>query len=69
MVWLRDKARPYTAHKTTLCLKDLGVELLAHPPYSPDLAARDFHLFGPLKVELQEKHFSSDEEAIKAMQN
>jgi len=27
----------------------MGWELLQHPPYSPDLAPSDFHLFGPLK--------------------
>jgi hypothetical protein len=27
-------------------------EVLDHPPYSPDLALSDFHLFGPLKKHL-----------------
>jgi len=30
-------------------LRDLGYELLGHPPYSPDLAPSDFHLFPKLK--------------------
>ena len=38
-----------------------GWELLPHPPYSPDLAQSDFHLFGPLKEFLGGHHFSSDE--------
>jgi hypothetical protein len=25
----------------------------SHPPYSPDLATSDFHLFGPMKVHLE----------------
>jgi histone-lysine N-methyltransferase SETMAR len=38
------------------------VELLEHPPYSPDLAPSDFHLCGPLRNHLGEKHFTDDEE-------
>jgi plasmid stabilization system protein ParE len=30
-----------------------GWELLSHPPYSPDLAPSDYHLFGPLKDRLR----------------
>jgi histone-lysine N-methyltransferase SETMAR len=36
-------------------------EVLEHPPYSPDLAPSDFHLFGPLKHHLSAKHFPDDE--------
>ena len=32
-----------------------------HPPYSPDLAPSDFHLFGPLKDFLRGQHFPIDE--------
>jgi hypothetical protein len=37
------------------------VEALEHPPYSPDLAPSDFHLFGPLKHYLSAEHFPDDE--------
>ncbi|GIY45468.1 transposase, type 1 family-containing protein [Caerostris darwini] len=30
-------------------LRDLGYDLLGHPPYSPDLTPSDFHLFSNLK--------------------
>jgi hypothetical protein len=36
-------------------------EVLEHPPYSPDLAPSDFHLFGPLKLLLSAEHFPDDE--------
>jgi hypothetical protein len=36
-------------------------EVLEHPPYSPDLAPSDFHLFGPLKHHLSAEHFPDDE--------
>jgi len=33
-------------------IHDCGFELLSHPPYSPDLAPSDFHLFRHLKESL-----------------
>jgi histone-lysine N-methyltransferase SETMAR len=36
-------------------------ELLAHPPYSPDLGPSDFHLFPKLKKILAGKRFRSNE--------
>jgi hypothetical protein len=38
-------------------------EVLEHPPYSPELAPSDFHLFGPLKHHLSAEHFPDDEAA------
>jgi [histone H3]-lysine36 N-dimethyltransferase SETMAR len=37
------------------------------PPYSPDLAPSDYHLFGPLKRGLAGKHFDSDDEVKAAV--
>jgi hypothetical protein len=34
-----------------------GWTVLPHPPYSPDLAPSDFHLFGPMKDGLCGQHF------------
>jgi transposase len=42
-------------------------ELLAHPPYSPDLGPSDFHLFPKLKKFLAGKRFRSNEEVINAV--
>ena len=36
--------------------------LITHPPYSPDLALSDYHLFSGLKKQLKGRHFSSDAE-------
>ena len=33
-----------------------------HPPYSPDLATGDYHLFGPMKKMLGGQKFASDTE-------
>ena len=38
---------------------------MTHPPYSPDLALSDYHLFGPLKEELRGRRFTSDQEVRK----
>jgi hypothetical protein len=48
-------------------IKDLKLEVLTHPPYSPDLAPSDFHHFWPLKYSLRGCHFRSDEEVKEAM--
>ena len=37
-------------------------EVLPHPPYSPDLAPSDYHLFGPMKKMLGGQKFDSDAE-------
>jgi len=43
-----------------------GFQCLDHPPYSPDLAPSDYHLFPGLKKQLKGRHFSSDAEVIAA---
>ena len=42
-----DNAQPHTACSTVATIQDLSFKCL--PPYSPDLAPSDFHVFGPLK--------------------
>ena len=41
--------------------------MLPHPPYSPDLAPSDFHLFGPLKDALRGTRFEDDQSMIHAV--
>jgi histone-lysine N-methyltransferase SETMAR len=57
-----DNARSNTAQVTQKRIQELQWELVEHPPYSPDLALRDFHLFGSLKTHLGGKGFADDEE-------
>jgi hypothetical protein len=57
-----DNARPHTARATVATITDLHFDTLSHPPYSPDLAPSDYHMFGPLKEEMGRKKFRSDEE-------
>lgn len=53
----QDNARPHTARRTRAVLNDLRWELLPHPPYSPDLAPSDYHLFAELKKPLRGVRF------------
>ena len=43
--------------------------MLKHPPYSPDLAPSDFHLFGPMKEHLRDQKFANDNEVMEAVQS
>ncbi|UYV63884.1 hypothetical protein LAZ67_2005884 [Cordylochernes scorpioides] len=42
---VHDNARPHAARTTQTLLENLKWEIFTHPPYSPDLAPSDFHLF------------------------
>ena len=44
----------------------LGWEVLVHPPYSPDMAPTDFHLFNSLSNFLRGHQFA-DESEVNAM--
>lgn len=55
--FLHDNARPHTAKSTRLKLLEMGWEILPHPPYSPDIAPSDYHLFRALQLHLSERGF------------
>jgi histone-lysine N-methyltransferase SETMAR len=45
-----NNARPHAAAAAAIeTIQKLNFELLPHPPYSPDLAPSDYHLFCSLK--------------------
>jgi hypothetical protein len=48
-------------------LQPYNWEVLDHPPYIPDLALSDFHLFGPLKKRLGGRRFATDGEVQQAV--
>ncbi|KAG5318760.1 MOS1T transposase, partial [Pseudoatta argentina] len=45
VILLYDNARPHVAKPVKTYLETLKWEVLPHPPYSPDIAPSDFHLF------------------------
>ncbi|CAB3233412.1 unnamed protein product [Arctia plantaginis] len=64
----QDNAPAHPAGKTIDYLREVGVKLLGHPPYSPDLAPCDFALFPYAKKALKGRKFSNDEELIGAFE-
>ncbi|GBM56624.1 Histone-lysine N-methyltransferase SETMAR, partial [Araneus ventricosus] len=64
---LHDNSRLHTAVATQELLDQFGWEIFDHPPYSPDLATSDFHLFLKLKEILGGKRFGNDEELENAV--
>ena len=48
-------------------IRDCGFQLVPHPPYLPDLAPWDFHLFLNLKEDLAGQRYTTDKEVIDAV--
>jgi transposase len=67
--FLQDNICLHTAALTMATLLKLKWDVLPHPPYSPDLAPSDYHLFGPMKRVLGDKRFRNNDEVIEAVQS
>ena len=67
VVFLDDNVTPHTARLTKAKLAQLGWDRLDHPPYSPDLAPSDFHLFRSLQHYLKGTLFANINEARQAL--
>jgi [histone H3]-lysine36 N-dimethyltransferase SETMAR len=61
-----DNASSHTAARTKEFLEAQNIELMDHPPYSPDLAPNDFFLFPHIKNKLRGQRFTTPEEAVEA---
>jgi len=57
-----DNAPAHRARQTIEKVEEMDLELLQHPPYNPDLAPSDFHLFEPLKESLGGIKFENNED-------
>ncbi|EGI67225.1 Mariner Mos1 transposase [Acromyrmex echinatior] len=57
-----DNARPHVAAPIKTYMETLNWEVLPHPPYSPDIASFDYHLFRSMTHGLSEQHFTSYED-------
>ena len=60
--FLHDNARPHVANLTRQKLLDLDWEILTHPPYSPDLAPSDYHLFAAMTNAMAGTSFEDEHE-------
>ena len=57
-----DNARPHGSQMVKAYLETLKWEILPHPPYSPDIAPTDYHLFCSMTHSLADQHFHSYKE-------
>ncbi|KAI6646834.1 Transposase [Oopsacas minuta] len=62
MKFHHDNAPVHIARKTKDYIKQSGLELIYHAPYSPDLAPCDFWLFPIIKHHLKGRRFDSETE-------
>jgi transposase len=66
---LHDNAQPHTANHTRALLEQFGWAIFEHPPYSPDFAPSDYHLFLHLKNFLGSQSLGSDQETKDIVQD
>lgn len=62
VLFIHDNARPHAARATVNLLDQFRWDVFDHPPYSPDLAPSDFHLFPVLKGHLGGRRFANNDE-------
>jgi transposase len=62
VIFQTDNARPHTANMTKATIQELDWEILLHPPFSPDLAPSDYHIFRSLSNNLLGVSFYNDAE-------
>ena len=69
IVLLHDNAWLHTAARTNALIRLFNWEIFVHPPYSPDLAPSDYHLFTKVKVWLDTQRFHTYEELMDRVNN
>ena len=65
VILLHDQVRLHT----NALIKLFSWEIFDHPPYSPDLAPSDYHLFTKMKVWLDTQRFHTIEELMDGVNN
>jgi len=69
VVLLHDNAQPQTAARANASIKLFNWDIFDHPPYSRDLAPRDYHLFTKMKVWLGPRVSRTNEELMDGVNN
>ncbi len=62
-----DNAKPHNSQMSQEKMKELNIERLPQPPYSPDICANDFFLYGYIKNNLKGHRFKTRDELIQAV--
>jgi hypothetical protein len=57
-ILLHDKIHPHM-ESLMVILATVGWAVMNHPLYSPDIAARDSHMLGPVKVLVERQKFQT----------
>ena len=52
---MHDNAKPHKHYNTVLFLESNRIQIIDHPPYSPDLAPCDYWLFDYIKQRLNDE--------------
>jgi len=68
-VVLLHNARPHTAARTNALIMLFNWEIFDRPPYSPNLAPSDYHLFTKMKVWFATERFHTNEELVDGVSN
>ena len=61
IIFYHDNARPHVAIPVKKYVENSGWEVIPHPPYSPDLAPSDYHVFRSMQNALIGIRFSSEQ--------
>jgi histone-lysine N-methyltransferase SETMAR len=69
VILLHDNAPAHASKAVKDTLKDLNWEVIPHPPYSPDLAPSDYHLFTSMANALCLKRFIDYEDVSEWVKN
>lgn len=67
MLFLHDNAPAHRSEVALEAIRNAGFDILDHPPYSPDLAPSDFHLFPKLKEHIRGTKFADNDAVMAAV--